>query len=1045
MNAAKETIVSVARELRRIPPLRAAFEKTDPLRRMKRLEQSGLIDANLYAAQLGVEEISVSEAARHYVEYGQYAGLTINALLDDRMLRASHGGTGRPPAFEYLWTRSWETPVSPLWDVAAYSRYHPEAVTHPSGPAAHAWTRLQSEGDVELPTADGGTIRAATLVASQHAALREWGSADELRRRRRLSRHFTGRASVGEWPENLPRPTVSIILATWNRAGQLRTSVESALAQTWRSWELIIVDDGSWDDTPLLARLLADRDPRIIYLPREHEGVSAARNAGIAAARGEFITFLDSDNEWESRFLENMMVGMQRIDADVAFATIELDRADRPLYREAKATSDALALGNLVDLNTLVTSRAAMDEVGGFDPHLVRAVDYDIILRLAERYEIHHIPVLGAIYRERDDDPDRISVSQPLGWNTLVRQRNLIDFDGARRRRLLPGATVVVMISDHDPAVEEKFRVLAEVAGRSDVTVRVAMIAPTPSEWSFASAAARRDDRILLELFPQREPFGYIVAKTLQHADRDAFVVVEPAVRFDAAALSALIDVAVSTEDRVSAPMQVHDDGTIVTLGAIFAKRAAPPMDFLSRHPIEDAERLGPEVTVPAISGRTFGMRTRDLLDVGGLDPLLYNEFELPAMCVALRALKESVTFTTLTEVRFRRMNLESDFAAIDPVGTLRAIRDRTANVLPTSLERVYAPLGLEVSHLLGVETTTPDMELGRRRLHPVVVRPRRVVEVDGVKVPRLRWALRIAAPAFPTGGTWGDTHFARSLARGLESLGQEVVIDHHEVQTRPTAYLDDVTLVVRGLDRVEPITGGVSMLWIISHPDQVSRAEAATFDRVFAASTLWSEQVSARWGLRVDPLLQCTDPDVFRPTEGPRRSDVVFVGKSRGVARPAVVYPVRAGIPLRVFGGEWDGILPEGYVEAEYVENSRLGDLYGRAGAVLNDHWADMRDQGFISNRLFDVVAAGGRVLSDDVKGIHDVFGDSVVTYASPIELVELLRRGTDSLFPSEDELLDHAARIARDHSFRARARVLLDAAIEQLAGSSAAMDPRP
>lgn len=1045
MNSAKEAIVSVVREFRRVPPLRAAFEKTDPYRRMRRLLHSGLVDTGLYAAQLGTESISGEDAARHYVTYGQHAGLTINPLLDDRTLRRRHGGGDRSPAYDYLWTRSWNTPVSPLWDVVEYARRHPESMDHPSGPVGHVWERWTHDPDLRVPGIESEDVRVSDVVSHQRRSLAEWGAADALRLQRRLRRHFSGQPSMGAWPTNVVRPTVSIVLATWNRAGQLRTSVDSVLAQSWASWELIIVDDGSWDDTPVLADLLTKRDPRITYLARDHQGVSAARNAGIAAANGEFITFLDSDNEWEPQFLENMMVGMRQKNAVAAFATIEIDRDGQRFYREAPASADALELGNVVDLNTLVTRAEAVRAIGGFDTSLARAVDYDVVLRLAEQHEIHHIPVLGAIYREREDDPDRISVAQPLGWNTLVRQRSVIDLESVSEEDLSPGVMLVIVLTDHDPLLEEKLAELTALASRCDASIRLAMIAPTPSEWSLAKALEERLPTVRARLFPQREPFSYVVARMLADVDREGFVVIEPAVRFDAGTLTTLLESSTSLGHRVVAPLRVHDDGTVVSAGSTFAKRATAPMEFLSRHPIEDAERLGAEITVPAVSGRTFAIGTRHLLDIGGLNPLLYNEYDLPAMCVALREQDARFEFVTLTDVRMRVIDLASDFEAIDPVGSLQAIRTVTATITPTDLAELYSRVGLEVSHLLGV--SAPEDASGtslRNRLHPVVVRARRNVVVEGKEFPRLRWALRIAAPAFPVGGTWGDTHFARSLAKGLESLGQEVVIDHHNVDARPTSYLDDVTLVIRGLDHVEPVTGGVSMLWVISHPEQVTRKEAAVFDRVFAASISWSEQVSVRWGVPVTPLLQCTDPAVFHPNDTPRRSDVVFVGKSRGVARPAVVYPVRAGIPLRVFGGEWEGILPDGYVEAEYVDNASLGELYGRAGAVLNDHWNDMRHQGFISNRVFDVVAAGGRVLSDRVEGLADVFGDAVVTYETPMDLVDLLRSDLDGVFPAESELRQHAQRIARDHSFRARARVLLEAAVEQLAGSTAAQENR-
>lgn len=457
---------------------------------------------------------------------------------------------------------------------------------------------------------------------------------------------------------------------------------------------------------------------------------------------------------------------------------------------------------------------------------------------------------------------------------------------------------------------------------------------------------------------------------------------------------------------------------------------------------------MGPEFSAPAASGRTFASRTSDLHAVQGVNPLLYNEHETTELTLRLRRRFGSYEAITLTAVEHRRIELPNDFDRADPLGSLAVIREATAEVEPTDFDAVFRPLDLSVTHFRSVsprdagegwvDTPAGQVHAARspRHLHPVVTRSRRYTDVDGVPTPRLRWALRIAAPAWPSGGTWGDTHFANSLASALRSLGQEVVIDHHEVDQRPTDYLDDVTLVLRGLDRVEPSTGGVSMLWVISHPDQVTRAEAARYDRVFAASTAWADRTRTLWDLPVEPLLQCTDPELFHPHKPPleRSGDIIFVGKSRGVARPSVVYPVRAGVPVRVFGSEWEGILPPGAVEAEYVPNDQLGTLYGSAAAVLNDHWNDMRRDGFISNRLFDVVASGGRVVSDEVEGIDEIFGSAVATFSSPQELIDMLTGPLDVLFPSEGELLAISERVRREHSFLARARRLLDIAIDEL-----------
>lgn len=89
-------------------------------------------------------------------------------------------------------------------------------------------------------------------------------------------------------------PRVSVILPTFNRSGYLRQAIESVLAQTYANFEIILVDDGSTDDTP--AAVAAFGDPRIVYLRQNNQGRSAARNTGLRQARGEYIAFLDDDD-----------------------------------------------------------------------------------------------------------------------------------------------------------------------------------------------------------------------------------------------------------------------------------------------------------------------------------------------------------------------------------------------------------------------------------------------------------------------------------------------------------------------------------------------------------------------------------------------------------------------------------------------------------------------------------------------------------------------------------------------------------------------------
>jgi hypothetical protein len=302
---------------------------------------------------------------------------------------------------------------------------------------------------------------------------------------------------------------------------------------------------------------------------------------------------------------------------------------------------------------------------------------------------------------------------------------------------------------------------------------------------------------------------------------------------------------------------------------------------------------------------------------------------------------------------------------------------------------------------------------------------------------PRLRWAVKTAIPATPPGLRWGDRHFADALAAALGRLGQEVVVDHRPAMHRTVLVPEDVQLVIRGLEAApaavaDPAT--VRLMWVISHPEQVTDEELRGRHRVFAASVSWAATAAARSGADVVPLLQATDPALFRPdaAEPDTGEAVLFVGNSRRVFRPVVRDLLAAGVDVTVVGGQWEPFLaPLGRsVAAQFVPNEELPATYRAAGVVLNDHWDDMRAEGFVSNRLFDAAAAGARVVSDHVDGVEELFGGLVRTYRTPEELVALVTAAPGG-FPAEPERSELARRVGREHSFDARAATLLEHAL--------------
>jgi GT2 family glycosyltransferase len=188
-----------------------------------------------------------------------------------------------------------------------------------------------------------------------------------------------------------------VVLPTCNRLSLLRTTVASVLAQTFREWELVIADDGSDADTRAYLSELA-RDPRVRVQWLPHSGIPAVvRNAGLRAARGEYIAFLDSDDVWArdklARQLDTLRThsachwsytGSREIDATGR----EID--DRYCMLPARPLFDALVSGPtpVRASSVVLASRALLRRAGGFDPTLASSEDNDLWLRLSQLSEV---------------------------------------------------------------------------------------------------------------------------------------------------------------------------------------------------------------------------------------------------------------------------------------------------------------------------------------------------------------------------------------------------------------------------------------------------------------------------------------------------------------------------------------------------------------------------------------------------------------------------------------------------------------------------------
>lgn len=219
-------------------------------------------------------------------------------------------------------------------------------------------------------------------------------------------------------------PTVSVIITTFNRERFLGGAIQSVLSQTYRDFELLVLDNASSDGT---AAVIARRtNPRIHYMRHEPLTIGAARNLGVREARGEYVAFLDDDDEWLPRKLEQQVAVFRRGPESLGLVYGGFTRIDE---RGVELGSHRPALRGRI-LTELLWQRdaftgsasnpmmraSALAALGGFDEALPTSEDWELYLRLAERFEVECVPELllrirthrGARLGDRIDEARRV-------------------------------------------------------------------------------------------------------------------------------------------------------------------------------------------------------------------------------------------------------------------------------------------------------------------------------------------------------------------------------------------------------------------------------------------------------------------------------------------------------------------------------------------------------------------------------------------------------------------------------------------------------------
>lgn len=195
---------------------------------------------------------------------------------------------------------------------------------------------------------------------------------------------------------NNHKPIVSVIIPTYNRDKYLEKAIKSVLEQSYKDYELILIDDGSTDDT---SKILKKYNKKIRSYSMLHSGVSTARNFGISKAHGEWIALLDSDDYWLPGKLEKQMLYLENNPdikvAQVGEKWVRNGKFVNPMKKHQKYSGwifeKSLPLC-IVSPSAVIIHKTIFDEIGLFDENMPVCEDYDLWLRVSKKYQIGLLP-----------------------------------------------------------------------------------------------------------------------------------------------------------------------------------------------------------------------------------------------------------------------------------------------------------------------------------------------------------------------------------------------------------------------------------------------------------------------------------------------------------------------------------------------------------------------------------------------------------------------------------------------------------------------------
>lgn len=754
---------------------------------------------------------------------------------------------------------------------------------------------------------------------------------------------------------------VSVIIPVYNVENYLRQCLDSVVNQTLREIEIICVNDSSTDGSLAILEEYAQKDDRIQVITQPNAGAGAARNRGMDLAKGEYLSFLDSDDFFEPAMLEK------------AYNLAEQNRADFVVYKSDQYHTEE---------NKFVPVSWAVRE-----------------------QEIPPYPVFN--YRQLTDNVFKVFVG--WAWDKLF-SREFVKKHQLRYQEQRTSNDMLFVFSAI--VLAQRISLLPEVLvhQRRDSKDSLSKTREN-SWWCFHDALLALRERLQKEgLYPELEKdfINYALHFTLWNYNTLAEPTKHTLKEKLAAEWLEELGIAGKPGEYFYNQKEYEQYQELFGTGASSEKAC------------QALQKLLPAAQKPAVPAKKSTSQP-SAGSSGGIKKAL-RRFVPTSRTYADKKFKD---LTGTMKKQFQEQNKVLE--------TQRGILEKQRKELENQRKLLDELRRNDKEQLKAIANLKQfiDQELKRRDGWGG-----RAAEVSRLAKGKPVWVIKCPAPEDDSKIRWGDYPFALTLKRELEKRGVYVAVDTREDWGCESGA--DVVLVLRGCLNYRPDrrnTKCLYIMWNISHPDMVTKEEYELYDVVCVGSRYYADKLKEELSVPVLPLLQCTDTELFYPSEkepAAYKWDYIFIGNSRGVARSCVMWAIEDHLPLRMWGSGWNTILKDhmDLFEAPFIENSQIPDLYRSAKVTLNDHWDDMREKQFVNNRIFDALACGLPVISDVCDELREIFPDAVLYYSNQEEFRDCVRQIETDYGEIKRRVLQQQRLIKEQFSFAARAEELLQIA---------------